>query len=302
MTDIYTFFKKPLNLFVIILLCLVLLSCLGMYREGFVTTNGGNGFTEQVSKIYVNGEEIIERKFTSPNGNTAEIYKTPNGKVMIIIIDSSGKVTKYSYSTNENPPSSSNEDYITDKTVFYGPFGDVANIAKGPNGKYLIQLTDTKGNPTYFIQNTSSSSSSTYSPSSSSNVPPSTTPSQSYPSYSKYSTIQSNQQPYTYPLSQQQQQLNNNYADSLPPGIPSSQIPPGQEDLYILKSEVIPPVCPVCPSPITSLKNKTDECAPCPPCARCPKPAFECKKVPSYTENNDNTPNPILSPYSTYGT
>lgn len=293
MTDIYAFLKKPLNLFVIILLCLVLISCLGMYREGFVTTNGANGFTEQVSKLYINGEEITERKFTGPNGNTAEIYKSPNGKVLIIIIDSSGKITKYSYSTNENPPSSTNEDYITDKTVFYGPFGDVANIAKGPNGKYLIQLTDTKGNSTYFIQNTSSSTSS------STNQQPSTIP-QSYPSYSTYSNVQSNQQPYTYPLSQQQPV--NNYADSLPPGIPANQIPPGQEDLYILKSEVIPPVCPVCPSPITSLKNKTDECAPCPPCARCPKPAFECKKVPSYAESNNNTPNPILSPYSTYGT
>ena len=31
-------------------------------------------------------------------------------------------------------------------------------------------------------------------------------------------------------------------------GIPASQIPPGTEDLYILKSKVVPPVCPVCPS------------------------------------------------------
>ena len=33
-----------------------------------------------------------------------------------------------------------------------------------------------------------------------------------------------------------------------PPGIPASQIVPGDEDLYILKSQVVPPVCPACPT------------------------------------------------------
>ena len=33
-----------------------------------------------------------------------------------------------------------------------------------------------------------------------------------------------------------------------PMGIPKSQIPTGSEDLYILKSQVIPPVCPACPN------------------------------------------------------
>jgi len=28
-------------------------------------------------------------------------------------------------------------------------------------------------------------------------------------------------------------------------GVPKNKIPPGQEDLYILKSQVVPPVCPV---------------------------------------------------------
>ena len=46
---------------------------------------------------------------------------------------------------------------------------------------------------------------------------------------------------------------------------------------YILKSEVVPPVCPdsrTCP--------RQKPCHPCAPCARCPEPAFECKKVPNY--------------------
>jgi hypothetical protein len=88
------------------------------------------------------------------------------------------------------------------------------------------------------------------------------------------------------------------YTSSLPPAIPASQIPLGQEDLYILKSEIVPPVCP---APVTACHNKTDKCAPCPPCGRCPEPNFECKKVPSYKPNNPELPQPYISPFSTYG-
>ena len=49
---------------------------------------------------------------------------------------------------------------------------------------------------------------------------------------------------------------------------------------YILKSEVVPPVCPKCPDSRTCPRQKP--CPPCAPCARCPEPAFECKKVPNY--------------------
>ena len=34
----------------------------------------------------------------------------------------------------------------------------------------------------------------------------------------------------------------------MPPGIPKSQIPQGKEDLYILKTQIVPPVCPACPA------------------------------------------------------
>lgn len=86
-------------------------------------------------------------------------------------------------------------------------------------------------------------------------------------------------------------------------GIPASQILPGQEDLYILKSEVIPPVCPVCPSVKCDKETKDNsKCPPCPPCARCPEPAFECKKVPNYARVNDDTmPYPVLNSFSQFG-
>ena len=77
-----------------------------------------------------------------------------------------------------------------------------------------------------------------------------------------------------------------------------SDIPPGDEDLYVLKTSIVPPVCPACPK----YCEREEPCPACPPCARCPEPAFECKKVPNYTSNNDRyLPKPVLSDFSTFG-
>ncbi len=90
-------------------------------------------------------------------------------------------------------------------------------------------------------------------------------------------------------------------------GIRANQILPGQEDLYILKSEVIPPVCPACPAAKFNNNNgpkgeNAEKCPPCPPCARCPEPAFECKKVPNYNRvNDDSMPYPVLTSFNQFG-
>jgi len=83
-------------------------------------------------------------------------------------------------------------------------------------------------------------------------------------------------------------------------GITKNQIPPGQEDLYVLKSSIIAPVCP---------KTKEGPCCkekpppPCPPCARCPEPSFDCKKVPNYSSPNVSqyAPRPVLANFSQFG-
>jgi hypothetical protein len=85
-------------------------------------------------------------------------------------------------------------------------------------------------------------------------------------------------------------------------GIFGSQIPPGKEDLYILKSEIVPPVCPACPMKCNGSNGAEKKCPPCPPCARCPEPAFDCKKVPNYNGSNDNAfPHPVLNSFSQFG-
>ena len=87
---------------------------------------------------------------------------------------------------------------------------------------------------------------------------------------------------------------------NMPSGISRSQIPAGDEDLYILKSQVVPPVCPACPQQTACPRQ--EPCQPCPPCARCPEPAFECKKVPNYSAANDQyLPRPVLNDFSSFG-
>ena len=94
-------------------------------------------------------------------------------------------------------------------------------------------------------------------------------------------------------------------ATSQPPpsaatGIPKDQIPKGDEDLYILKSAVVPPVCPKCPD-INVCPDKNETCPPCPPCGRCPAPAFKCKKVPDLKSSNTSyLPQPILTDFSQF--
>jgi hypothetical protein len=91
----------------------------------------------------------------------------------------------------------------------------------------------------------------------------------------------------------------NNPGSYKPPGVSSAQIPQGDEDLYILKSEMVPPVCPACPTSSACPREKP--CQPCPPCARCPEPSFECKKVPNYDSHGAELPKPVLNDFSQFG-
>lgn len=84
-----------------------------------------------------------------------------------------------------------------------------------------------------------------------------------------------------------------------PKGINRSQIQEGDDGLYILKSQIVPPVCPVCPS---NTYPRQEQCPACPACERCPEPAFECKKVPNYSSgNNQYLPRAVLNDFSQFG-
>ena len=63
-------------------------------------------------------------------------------------------------------------------------------------------------------------------------------------------------------------------------------------DDYILKTQIVPPVCPACPPAC----DRTKPCPPCPPCARCPEMPFRCEKVPIYSEMDPSyLPQPLVN-------
>lgn len=115
---------------------------------------------------------------------------------------------------------------------------------------------------------------------------------------------------------------NNNYNHGKD-GIPASQIPKGREDLYILKSQVVPQVCPAGASSSSSSGSSMQgsslgsggfggssnfpsstpaKCPPCPACERCEEPSYDCKLVPNYNAfNSKKMPVPVLSDFSTFG-
>lgn len=49
--------------------------------------------------------------------------------------------------------------------------------------------------------------------------------------------------------------------------------------------------------------NEKEKCQPCPPCGRCPEPAFDCKKVPTYSHisHMSTVPEAVVGDYTTYG-
>ena len=71
-------------------------------------------------------------------------------------------------------------------------------------------------------------------------------------------------------------------------GLKKNELEEGSEDLYVLKSSIVPPVCPKCPQ--RSVCPREKPCPACPPCGRCPEPAFTCKKVTNYSAAADYLP------------
>ena len=92
---------------------------------------------------------------------------------------------------------------------------------------------------------------------------------------------------------------NSSSVQPVQPYVTTNTTQPMDENLYMLKSQIVPPVCPACPT--VSACTRSDP-PPCPPCARCPEPAFDCKKVPNYNSSDSSyLPIPVLSDFSSFG-
>ena len=259
------------------------------------TQNGTSANTSTTTTNYDNYNHYngssYPTTFYGPDGGTARVIKTDNNNTIVITnkngttdiyyIDSNGSTSTY---TGKNGGSAK---MITDSN------GNQAVEITGPNGSKLVYTGDNAY--TYNSQDDTINQ---------------------YDSNNNTTGTDVNETTYYGPNGGQATTVTgpggNTYAsydssayyNSLPQGVSRSQIPAGEEDLYILKSQVIIPVCPVCPNPIVKCPDSTDvtKCPPCEPCGRCAEPAFDCVKRPNYKAfNQDYMPVPVLSDFSSFG-
>jgi len=286
-----------LILFVILLLTFILCSFLGgkeciegMENKTFYKTNdtSNDTLTNFTTKTNYDNYNHYNKSshpviFYGPNGGTAKVIKTLNNNT-IVITNKNGSTQIYHIDTNSNDSNDPN------LSIYYGPNGGSAKLITN-NEKQFIEITTPNGSKYIY---TSDNTHDTIN---------------QYDHYNNNHYENYNHHQYDHYNNNNNNQYNSSnalidYNNSLPKGISRSQIPSGQEDLYILKSQVVPPVCPKCPNPIVKCPNDTDltKCPPCPPCARCPEPSFTCAKIPNYNAFNQNTmPVPVLSDFSTFG-
>ena len=262
--------------------------------------------------------------FYGENGGFVKVTTLSNGTPLLVVTLNKGD-SPVNFLIKEQKTDTKKESFSTYKDdsknlEFYGPNGEKALVINY-QGHNAIKITSNKGTYIYTINNPLSSNQSISNPFNSNYSDYNNTPSTYYGStgvkganinnsnkaYNDSPSRSRSSSPTHTPSSQQSQSIfksltsSYDYSNSLPPGIPRNMIPPGKEDLYILKSEIVPPVCPACPP--STIIPRQEQCPPCPACARCPEPSFECKKVPNYnaTSNNEFLPVPVLSDFSSFG-
>ena len=261
------------------------------------TTSGTSSSTNYDNYNHYDGSSY-PTIFYGPDGGTARVIQTPNNNTLVIT-NKNGKTEIYYINTNNTNPS---------VTSYYGPNGGSAKIITDINGKQAVEITTPNGSKVVYTGDnayTYNSQDGTINQYESDNNTTGSDYNTAYSSSTYYGPNGGQATTVTGPAGNTYATYDSSaYYNSLPQGIPRSQIPAGQEDLYILKSQVVPPVCPKCPDPIVQCPENTDvtKCPPCPPCARCPEPAFDCVKQPNYKAfNQDYMPVPVLNDFSTFG-
>ena len=268
----------------------------------FTVQNGnGSNNSSNSSNSYDNYNHYTGNSHASiyygPDGGTVKVIDTGNGGTLVITHKNG--TTEIYYIDNNNSGS----------TTYIGPNGGTAKIITDNNGKSAVEITGPNGSKIVYTEdNTYTYNDNTgdvdqyshyngYNNNGYNNVD----------TNSYYGPAGNSVNTATGPNGNTAVGVNNNsgvYNSSLPAGVSRNQIPAGDEDLYILKSQVVPPVCP--PAPVVNCDHidgeNNSKCQPCPAPMRCPEPAFDCKKIPNYKAfNQDYMPVPVLNSFSTFG-
>jgi len=241
------------------------------------STDPSSSTVESYTNYY--GKNGTATTYYGPSGATATVVTTNNGQQAIQVTTSSGTYY-YNVSGSDNNTDTSAQSYGSNgytTQTYDGAYGGSAGAVTGP-----------QGNTAYYAQGPGG------------NTVAGTTNNGYYYGGSAGAVTGPQGNTAYYAQGPGGNTVAGTTSNGLPPGIPRSQIPPGQEDLYMLKSEIVPPVCPACPT--SSACPRQEPCPACPACARCPEPSFECKKVPNYNAiNNEYLPAPILNDFSQFG-
>jgi hypothetical protein len=293
---------KALFLFLILLFGLILCSFLGgkCNKEGLDlpdNSDENSGTNMQTSSANAATSGYDNYNHYSGGGSSIQlqngaVFTDGSGNTITVIANSDGSQSLQLKQIGQNTPmvlSSTTSRTASAPNTFYAPYGNMnATVITGTDGQTAIQFNLPNGQTVVFTQSGSNSN---------------------ITSTQYYGSTGTPIQQSGYALAYQGPNggspstasgYGNQYYSTMPQGIPSSQIPQGQEDLYILKSEIVPPVCPACPS--SSACPRQEPAPPCPACARCPEPSFDCKKVPNYNAiNSDFLPTPILNDFSQFG-
>jgi hypothetical protein len=237
------------------------------------------------------------------NGKTLRVVYD-NGVYYIIVIDPVSGTIRYTSTAATDQAS------LT-KYTFTGTNGGSAVVFKSKSGNnYLAKVTYPDGQVVIYTTTGPTVSSDSEMYNNNTNTYTATTGSSGTAYSGPNATLYTTDTPYTSTSGSSAYNNGYDYSSSEPQGVSRSNIPEGDEDLYMLKSQIVPPVCPACPGCGTTNKtlninssSNSEKCQPCPACARCPKPAFDCKKVPNYKTIDDSfLPSPVMNTaYTTYG-
>ena len=297
-------------------------------------TNNTNGASTSSNVNYDNYNHFNGSSTQLPSGTT---FYGQNGGTVVVNTDSNGQQSLLVTLANGQQPmtfssqqqTSSKESYTNYSgnrgtyTIFYGPNDETATLVNSNNGEQAINVETSSGSYLYMPSgfNPDSTTSTQYYGSTGTPIqqsgsslayqgPYGGSASSTTGYYGGSAGSVTGPQGNTASYAQGPQGntvagtsssgYGDQYYSTMPQGISKSQIPAGQEDLYILKSQVVPPVCPACP--VGAACPRQEKCPPCPACARCPEPSFECKKVPNYNAiGNDQLPTPVLNDFSSFG-
>lgn len=319
--------SEKVILFIILLLGLIIVfsflgerdplyeSFTGRFSGKFMTSDASNNIIDVSGNIYEKTNNKHHRhqydNYNHFSGSSSSLTNGtmlygPNGGSIVVNTQSDGTQTLKVMMTSNSSPITFTTKTFSNK--FFGPKDEIAFVSKN-NNQIAITIVSSSGSsifttPESQSNNNKSNHMDKHNQINKNYTKYNNTPNTYYGSTGDiYSSSSFSNKAYTGP---DKPIINNSkgvYNNTLPHGIPRSQIPPGEEDLYILKSEIVPPVCPACPVyPANNSPNKQEKCPPCPACARCPEPSFECKKVPNYNAiNNQYLPIPVLSDFSSFG-